>query len=106
MSSRVVVTGIGALTCIGHGRKGLWEGILRERSGVGPLTRFDPSSYDAKCAGEINDFVPSDHFPPHKLKRIDRYAQFALALTQQALDDAGLKLSPEQPRTDVGISFG
>ncbi len=106
MSSRVVITGIGALTCAGHGRKGLWEGILREQSGIGFISRFDTSSYDAKCAGEINDFDPSQHFPPHKLKRIDRYAQFALALTQQALDDAELKLSPEQPRTDVGVSFG
>jgi 3-oxoacyl-[acyl-carrier-protein] synthase II len=106
MSSRVVVTGIGALTCAGHGRKGLWEGILREKSGVTFISRFDTSNYDAKCAGEINDFNPADHFPPHKLKRIDRYAQFALALTQQALDDADLKLSPENPRTDVGVSFG
>ena len=106
MSSRVVVTGIGALTCVGHGRQGLWEGILRERSGIGFITRFDTSHYDAKCAGEINDFNPADHFPPHKLKRIDRYAQFALVLTQQALDDAGLKLSSEHPRTDVGVSFG
>jgi 3-oxoacyl-[acyl-carrier-protein] synthase II len=106
MSSRVVITGIGALTCAGHGRKGLWEGILREKSGVGFITRFDTTDYDAKCAGEINDFIPSEHFPPHKLKRIDRYAQFALALTQQALDDADLKLSHENPRTDVGVSFG
>src|SRR5476651_1137390 len=106
MSSRVVITGIGALTCAGHGRKGLWEGILQEKSGIGFITRFDPASYDAKCAGAINDFDPSQHFPPHKLKRIDRYAQFALVLSQQALDDAGLKLSPEHPRTDVGVSFG
>lgn len=104
--SRVVVTGIGALTCIGHGRKGLWDGILRERSGITQLTRFDTSSYEAKCAGEINDFNPADHFPPHKLKRIDRYAQFSLALSQQALDDAGLQLTPEKPRTDAGVSFG
>src|SRR5271154_6128165 len=106
MSTRVVVTGIGALTCVGHGRKGLWEGILREKSGIGFVTRFDTSHYDAKCAGEINDFNPADHFPPRKLKRIDRYAQFSLVLSQQALDDAALKLSPENPRTDVGVSFG
>src|SRR5476649_127160 len=106
MSSRVVITGIGALTCVGHGRQGLWEGILREKSGISFITRFDTGAYDAKCAGAINDFDPTQHFPPHKLKRIDRYAQFALVLSQQALDDAGLKLSPEHPRTDVGVSFG
>jgi 3-oxoacyl-[acyl-carrier-protein] synthase II len=106
MSSRVVITGVGALTCVGHGRKGLWEGILGEKSGIGFIQRFAPDSFDAKCAGEINDFGPTQHFPPHKLKRIDRYAQFALAVTQQALDDSGLALSPENPRTDIGVSFG
>jgi 3-oxoacyl-[acyl-carrier-protein] synthase II len=106
MSSRVVITGIGALTCVGHGRKGLWDGLLREKSGLGFITRFDATNYDCKCAGEITDFDASQYFPPHKLKRIDRYAQFALVLTQQALDDANLKLSPENPRTDVGVSFG
>jgi 3-oxoacyl-[acyl-carrier-protein] synthase II len=106
MSSRVVITGIGAITCVGHGRQGLWEGILRERSGIGRITRFDCSDFDAKNAGEINDFHPIDHFAPHKLKRLDRYAQFALVLTQQALDDAKLELNPENPRTDIGVSFG
>ena len=85
MSSRVVITGIGALTCAGHGSKGLWAGILSEQSGITFNTRFDAGNYDAKCVGAINDFVPADHFPPHKLKRIDRYAQFALALIWIAL---------------------
>jgi 3-oxoacyl-[acyl-carrier-protein] synthase II len=106
MSSRVVITGLGAITCIGHGREGLWAGILREVSGIGPVTRFDATDFDAKNAGEINDFHGSDHFPPHKLKRLDRYAQFSLVLTQQALDDAGLKLSHENPHADIGVSFG
>lgn len=106
MSSRVVITGLGAITCIGHGRESLWQGILREVSGIGPVTRFDATDFDAKNAGEINDFHGSDHFPPHKLKRLDRYAQFALVLTQQALDDAGLKVSHETPRPDIGVSFG
>jgi 3-oxoacyl-[acyl-carrier-protein] synthase II len=106
MSSRVVITGIGALTCIGHGRKGLWEGILREKSGIGHITRFETADFEAKNAGEINDFNGADHFPPHKLKRLDRYAQFALVLSQQAIDDAGLQVSPEHPRDDMGVSFG
>src|SRR3984957_3392676 len=106
MSSRVVITGIGALTCAGHGRKGLWEGNLREKPGIGFITRFDTPACVGKGAGEITAFDPARHFPPHKLKRIDRYAQFALVLTQQALEDSGLKLSPENPRTDVGVSFG
>jgi 3-oxoacyl-[acyl-carrier-protein] synthase II len=91
---------------VGHGKKGLWDGIQAEKSGVTFIDHFDTDGYHAKCAGVIRDFDPEQHFPPHKLKRIDRYAQFALFLTQQALEDAGLKLSPENPRTDVGVSFG
>jgi 3-oxoacyl-[acyl-carrier-protein] synthase II len=106
MSHRVVITGIGAISCIGHGKQGLWNGILAEKSGVTFIDRFDTADYHAKCAGAVNDFNPEEHFPPHKLKRIDRYAQFALVLSQQALEDSGLKLSPENPRTDVGVSFG
>jgi 3-oxoacyl-[acyl-carrier-protein] synthase II len=106
MSRRVVITGLGALTCVGHGREGLWNGILKEESGVGFIERFDASAYEAKCAGEINDFDPADHFPPHKLKRLDRYAQFALVLTAQAIQDAGMETSPENPRFDFGVSFG
>jgi 3-oxoacyl-[acyl-carrier-protein] synthase II len=106
MSARVVITGLGALTAVGHGKDGLWQGILREKSGVTFVKRFDTSQYDAHCAGEINDYDSTQHFPPHKLKRIDRYAQFSLVLSHQALHDAGLKLTPEEPRTDVGVSFG
>ena len=106
MSNRVVITGLGALTCIGHGAKGIWQGILREKSGIGLITRFDSTPYDAQCAAEINDFDPAEYFPPHKLKRIDRYAQFALVLTRQAIEDSGLTLRPEEPRDDAGVSFG
>ena len=106
MNRRVVVTGLGALTCIGHGAKGLWNGILAEKSGIRLATRFDASHCDSQCTAEINDFDPSEYFPPHKLKRIDRYAQFALVLTRQALEDAGLNYTPEEPRPRAGVSFG
>jgi 3-oxoacyl-[acyl-carrier-protein] synthase II len=106
VSRRVVVTGVGALTCIGHEAKGLWNGILAEKSGIGFTTRFDATPYDSKCTAEINDFDPTAYFPPHKLKRIDRYAQFALVLTRQAFEDAGLDYTPEHPRANAGVSFG
>ena len=106
MNRRVVVTGVGALTCVGHGAQGLWDGILAEKSGIRLATRFDASPYDSRCTAEINDYDPATYFPPHKLKRIDRYAQFALVLTRQALEDAGLDYTPEQPRPRAGVSFG
>jgi len=103
---RVVITGLGALTPIGTGKENLWAGLRREESGLGFITRFDTSQYTAKCAGEIGDYHPSDYFPPHKLKRLDRYAQFSLVVTQQAIDDARLEVSPDKPTFDVGVSFG
>ncbi len=106
MTRRVVVTGVGALTCIGHEAKGLWNGILAEKSGIRFTTRFDSAPYDAKCTAEINDYDANAYFPPHKLKRIDRYAQFALVLTRQAFEDAGLDYTAEHPRTNAGVSFG
>jgi 3-oxoacyl-[acyl-carrier-protein] synthase II len=106
VSRRVVITGLGALTCVGHGAKGLWNGILAEKSGIGFTTRFDATPYDSQCTAEINDFDPAAYFPPHKLKRIDRFAQFALVLTRQAFEDAGLNYTPEEPRANVGVSFG
>lgn len=105
MNRRVVITGLGALTCIGHGAKGLWNGILAEKSGINFATHFDTAPYEAKCTAEV-DFDPTRYFPPHKLKRIDRYAQFALVLTRQAFEDAGLDYTPEEPRPKAGVSFG
>lgn len=106
VTNRVVITGLGALTCIGHGKEGLWKGILREQSGIGPISRFKVIDYHSTVAGEINDYDAHANFPAHRLKRLDRYAQFALVTTQQALTDARLELSSERPRFDVGVSFG
>lgn len=106
MKNRVVITGIGAITPVGFGREGLWQGIKKEQSGLGFITRFNSQDYYARCAGEVNDFHPSDYFPPHKLKRLDRYSQFALVLTQQVLDDAGFKVDPANPTFRTGVCFG
>ena len=103
---RVVITGIGPLTCIGTGRKAFWEGILAQKSGITRLTHFDGSAYRAKSAAEIPDWDPSAYFAPHRLKRLDRYSQFAVASALLALKDSGIEWSPETPRYDIGVSFG
>lgn len=103
---RAVITGIGPITCIGRGRADFWRGILAEKSGIRQITRFDTSEFNAHCGGEISDWIPEDHFPPHRLKRLDRYAQFAVASAKMALDDARLPYSPERPQHRVGVSFG
>ncbi|MEO5720343.1 MAG: beta-ketoacyl-[acyl-carrier-protein] synthase family protein [Chthoniobacterales bacterium] len=103
---RAVITGIGPITCIGTGRDEFWRGLRAEKGGVRKISTFDTTSFHAHCGGEIRDWVPEDHFPPHRLKRLDRYAQFAVASAKMALDDARLPYSREQPQDRVGVSFG
>src|SRR3954464_12943362 len=103
---RAVITGIGPVTCIGTGREDFWRGLRAEESGIRRISSFDTSEFNAHCAGEIVDWAPEDHFPPHRLKRLDRYAQFAVGSARMALDDAGLSYSREVPQPRVGVSFG
>jgi 3-oxoacyl-[acyl-carrier-protein] synthase II len=103
---RVVITGIGPITCVGHGRENFWNGILAEKSGINSIASFDPSAFRVRCAGEIRDWDPEAFFPLHRLKRLDRYAQFAVASAKLALDDAQFEYSREKPQHRVGVSFG
>jgi 3-oxoacyl-[acyl-carrier-protein] synthase II len=103
---RAVITGIGPITCIGHGVEGLWNGILAEKSGITRISTFDPKPFQVRCAGEISDWNPERFFSPQRLKRLDRYAQFAVASAQLALDDARIEYSREHPQHRVGVSFG
>jgi len=103
---RAVITGVGPLTCVGIGKDDFWNAILAQKSGIGPLTRFDPGECHARCAGEIRDWTPSNFFPPHRLKRLDRFSQFAVASALLALEDAGISWSREKPQTNTGVSYG
>lgn len=87
---RVVVTGIGAITPIGSGRDGLWEGVRRERSAVQTITRFDPSAFRSQVAAQVNDFDPLDYMDRKQARRLDRFSQFGLAAARQAVASAGL----------------
>ena len=103
---RAVITGIGPVTCIGKGREDFWNGILSQKSGVGSITSFDPAVFRVRCAGEIADWNAEDFFSLQRLKRLDRYAQFAVVSAKLALDDAGIECSRENPRDRIGVSFG
>jgi len=103
---RVVITGIGPITCVGIGKENFWRGLRAERSGIQTISSFDTSEFNAHCGGEIPNWMPEDYFPPHRLKRLDRYAQFAVASARMALDDAGIRYSKEEPQARVGVSFG
>ncbi len=103
---RVVIAGLGPVTCIGKGVDGFWKGILAEKTGIGPITSFDVSGFGVRVAGEIRDWDPEEFFPTHRLKRLDRYAQFSVASAKLALDDAGIEYSREKPQDRIGVSFG
>lgn len=103
---RAVITGLGPITCIGIGKDAFWQGLLAEKSGIGRISYFDPPAPSAHCAGEIPDFDPKRWFPPHRLKRLDRYAQFSVASAALALEDAGLTYSNSDPQARVGVSYG
>ena len=104
MKKRVVITGIGAVTPIGTGVDGLWEGVLKEQSAIRNVTRFDAAPFNCQIAGEIVDFKPEEHLDPKRLKRLDRYSRLALVTGLLAMQDSGLQPSDFKPdRTGVTI---
>jgi len=103
---RAVITGIGPISCIGIGKESFWQGILAEKSGIAPLTRFDLGGLDARSAGQVDNFDPLNYFPAKMLRRLDRYAQLAVSSALLALEDSGLHYSPESPDPRRGVSFG
>jgi 3-oxoacyl-[acyl-carrier-protein] synthase II len=102
---RVVITGIGAITPIGLGVEGLWQGLLERRSAVRCITRFDPSMFKSRIAGEVSDFSPGDHLEERKARRLDRFSQFSVAATRMALANAELNLRQEDPDR-IGATMG
>ncbi len=105
MKRRVAVTGLGAVTPIGHGSRGLYEGLRRERSAVDHITRFDTEPFSCKIAAEVRDFDAAAYLEPKRLRRLDRYSQFAVAGARMALDDAGLDPA-EEDRDAIGCFVG
>ena len=104
MTRRVVITGIGTVTAIGHGRQGLWEGVQRGESAVRSLTRFDPLPYRARMAAEVELDVAA-YLDRKQLTRLDRFAPFAVIAARMAAEDAGLRI-PDEPPGTVGVMMG
>jgi 3-oxoacyl-[acyl-carrier-protein] synthase II len=102
---RVLVTGIGPVTPVGIGVRRFWESLVEGRSGVGKLEAFDASEYTSRIAAEVHDFRPEDHMDPPDARRMERFAQFAVAGSRLALDDARLDLSTREPDR-VGVVIG
>jgi 3-oxoacyl-[acyl-carrier-protein] synthase II len=103
---RAVITGLGPVTAVGTGKEALWEALRAGRSGIGRLTAFDPSGFSAQCAAEVRGFDASAILPGANLKRLDRYAQFAVSSAALAIADSGLPLAPGDEHPRIGVSFG
>lgn len=105
MERRVVITGLGAVTPLGTTIKTTWERLCAGVSGVDVIRRFDASDFPAKIAGEVHAFDAEHYINKHDLRRMDRFVQFALAASQDALDDAGLVITEENGER-VGVYIG
>ncbi len=90
---RVVITGMGVITPLGCSVQEYWDGLISGRSGIGPIRRFDPTSFDTHFAGECTSFTPERWIEPKAAKRMDRFAQFAVAAAIEAAKDSGLDFS-------------
>ncbi len=105
--TRVVITGIGAITPIGNDVSSFWENMKAGVSGAAPITAFDASDFDIRIACEVKDFKATDWIEKKVARRLARCIHFSIATTRQALDDAGFEVTPENaPRVGVVFNSG
>ena len=105
--NRVVVTGMGAITPIGNDVDTFWNSLKEKKVGIGPITYFDTTDYKAKLAAEVRDFDSKQYMDPKAARRMERFSQFAVAAAKQALDDAGIDMTKEDPfRVGTCVSSG
>lgn len=102
---RVVITGMGALTPLGHTVEATWQSLIAGKSGIDYISRFDTSDLRVNFAGEVRDFDPGLHMDRKEARRLDPCIQYALVAARQAITDAGLDLGAEDP-TRIGVIIG
>lgn len=105
MPRRVVVTGIGIVSPLGLDALSTWQALLEGRSGVGPITRFDASSYPCRIAAEVKGFDPERYMERKEARRMDAFSHYAIAATQEALRDSGLVIDAGNAEC-VGVYIG
>lgn len=110
MQRRVVITGTGLLTAVGNDVESNWSALLEGVSGAAPITQFDASEFPVTFACEVKDFDPGEYIDRKEMKRTDRFAQFALAASAQAMREAGLEngdgIDPERFGVVMGSGTG
>ncbi len=107
MPTRVFVTGVGMITPVGLDTKSSWKALLAGTSGISTITAFDPEGFETTIAGQVDGFEPTDYVDRKQARRLDRFAQFAVGATSQALAQAHLDLAdPKVDATRVGSMIG
>lgn len=105
MKTRVVVTGMGAITPIGNDVESFWRALKDKTLGIAPITYFDTADYKCKLAAQVKDFDPKAYMEPKTARRMEPFSQFAVAAAKQALDQSGIDMEKEDPFR-VGVSVG
>lgn len=105
MFSRVVITGLGAVTPIGIGHKAFFDNLIAGKSGAGRITRFDPAAYTSQVAAEITDFEPGKFMDKKEALKLVRFIQLAVAAAKLAVGDAGLKIEVSNAER-IGVLIG
>ncbi|MDD4364105.1 MAG: beta-ketoacyl synthase N-terminal-like domain-containing protein, partial [Synergistales bacterium] len=102
---RVVITGLGVVSPIGHGRENYWQALREGRNGIGPIELFDATDFSVRISGEIRDFSPEQWMERKEARRSDRVIHFAVAAADLAVADAGLDVKSLDP-DKFGVYLG
>lgn len=102
---RIVITGTGVISPVGNTTADFWQNLLAGKSGLGQITGFDTEGHRCTIAGEVKDFDPAQYMEPAAAKKIDRFCQFAIAASNEAVEEAGLKDS-SVPAERIGVLIG
>lgn len=105
MKKRVVITGLGIVSPVGIGIPAAWDAIVQGRSGIGRVTRIDPGPYSSQIAGEVRDFDITQYISGKDAKKMDLFIHYGIVAAMEAIEDAGLKISPDIAER-VGVSIG
>ncbi len=104
-SRRVVITGLGALTPLGNDLPSYWNGLKQGVSGANSITKFDASKFKTQFACEINDFDPTDHFDRKEIRKMDPFSQYAMVVSEEAVQDAGIDFE-QIDKNRAGVIWG
>ncbi|MTV47670.1 beta-ketoacyl-ACP synthase II [Heliobacillus mobilis] len=105
MKKRVVITGVGVVSPVGTGKEKFWDSLTSGVSGIGPVTRFDATDLPTRVAAEVKDFDPTKFLDRKEARRMDRFAQYAVAASKMAMEDSGLDME-KADRERAGVILG